>query len=249
MPYDEMQLENLLICLKCGSRYDSPIILPCGNLICQRCISNIQKLVDCLNGSEFHCQICNQFHEFPPSNHFPTCHQIARFLIQQPQPPQKSKEAKSEPLRSNNINLNLNELNLVDGDFTEFFARLRDTLNSTCEISIQKILDLKKLMHAEIVDYQKECERSHTLIGKYEGLDPEQFHCEWIEKIQSIETMKDTNLSLEDELREKLESEKNRFEEYILENRLLKFSNAVKVLENSFLENFITKKLKEKKIK
>lgn len=84
MLYEEAQLDSVLLCPKCHLKHDTPKCLPCGNIICQRCINDIQNLLDQIGHTEFHCQICSEFHEFPSSQSFPTCHQVATLLTKLP---------------------------------------------------------------------------------------------------------------------------------------------------------------------
>ncbi len=249
MLYDEYDLESLFNCLKCGQRYDLPIILPCGYLICQRCIIEIQKLVECLNEPEFHCQLCNNFHEFQSSAPFPTCHQIASFLTHKPGSPKNEKSTHpQDELPSLDFENDLNEFNIIDGDLTVFFDKLKSSLNYKCESSIEKIVNLKYLMLSEIDECQKECESSNELIED-EKLSPRNLYYEWQKKLLSFETFNDAVSSFMEKFKEKLEAENSRFKEFILEKKLLEVTKILEDIQNDFFESFEAKKLKDHKIR
>jgi hypothetical protein len=109
MFYEEEQLNTKLCCPNCSKRFDEPLLLPCANIICQRCVTSIKgSLGPHLN--RFPCPLCNDYHDFPTSS-FPICKPVKDILNQQPK--EVYRGILAEKLKSNltDLRLKVNELN------------------------------------------------------------------------------------------------------------------------------------------
>ena len=62
MFYDEEDVLDILLCQKCQSKYDEPLMLPCGETICLTCI-NTDKEKN--NSNKIECYFCKEFHPIP----------------------------------------------------------------------------------------------------------------------------------------------------------------------------------------
>ena len=71
MFYDENEINNTLNCPMCEIRYEEPKQLPCGQIICNYCVSKLDK--------EFNCSFCLKNHQIPTES-FPTCDLISKLL-------------------------------------------------------------------------------------------------------------------------------------------------------------------------
>ena len=65
--------EDLTICLNCNKIFIEPKILPCGNIICEKCIFEIKKTTKI---KLFNCLFCAQEHKI---DDLPTCQEIKKF--------------------------------------------------------------------------------------------------------------------------------------------------------------------------
>ncbi len=74
MFYDTNQVKNVLICKNCESNMDLPKSLPCGEVMCSHCESNIQ-----MNGNKFDCSLCQNKHDMPRDG-LPICKPLLQIL-------------------------------------------------------------------------------------------------------------------------------------------------------------------------
>ena len=71
-------LKNVLICNYCNSVFDSPLILPCSETICERHVEEF-KTKDSSNIGKINCFFCNEEHEIP-RNGFPKDKSMKKLL-------------------------------------------------------------------------------------------------------------------------------------------------------------------------
>ena len=65
MFYDHNQVEDLLNCVHCGERYDTPLLLPCWKTICSQCVNN-RTQIDSDGVEKLTCPFCcDTIHEIP----------------------------------------------------------------------------------------------------------------------------------------------------------------------------------------
>ncbi len=65
--------EDLTVCLNCDKKFIEPKVLPCGNIICENCVFEINKTPR----KVFNCLFCAQEHNMVDD--MPTCQQIKKF--------------------------------------------------------------------------------------------------------------------------------------------------------------------------
>ena len=126
MFYEEEQLNKKLICPHCSKRFDEPLLLPCANLICQRCITSIKHTLSS-KFNRFPCPLCNDYHDFPTSQ-FPVCKPVKDILDQQPKEVYRGILAEKLKLNLNDIRIKINELNgdINDGNLEKKNCRKND---------------------------------------------------------------------------------------------------------------------------
>ena len=71
MFYEENLIDEHLKCLICLKRLHDPVSLPCGEIVCQKCIDDyIEEHSEKSNNNQFKCCACDEEHSIP-ENGFP----------------------------------------------------------------------------------------------------------------------------------------------------------------------------------
>jgi C4-type Zn-finger protein len=65
MFYQDKEIDDIIRCPICQSRFQDPRILPCGSSMCHKCIGLLEKK----EKKEINCPICKQTH-LTPTNGF-----------------------------------------------------------------------------------------------------------------------------------------------------------------------------------
>ena len=159
MFYEEEQLSKKLVCPNCNRRFDEPKMLPCANLICQRCIETISETLGS-HLSKFTCPLCGDYHDFPSNKSFPVCKPIKELLSQQPREVYRGAHAESLKLILNQVRTNASEL---DGDINaslnqikQRFQLLRKEVNQATESAYKHIKESNLTMIKEIDEYESQ---------------------------------------------------------------------------------------------
>jgi hypothetical protein len=118
MFYEEEQLSKRLNCPNCDKRFDEPMLLPCANLICQRCVTSFKQTLSS-HTNRFPCPLCHDYHDFPASN-FPVCKPVKDILNQQPKEVYRGILAEKLKANLNDIREKINDLNsdINEGSFS-----------------------------------------------------------------------------------------------------------------------------------
>lgn len=91
MFYEQSQIRSNLVCRNCKQTYDEPKLLPCGETICNNCITLLirknQEEKPCIK-----CVFCEDFHPVP-ENGFTTNKLILKLLNEQPSEVYRGKNA------------------------------------------------------------------------------------------------------------------------------------------------------------
>ena len=159
MFYEEKQLNENLACPRCLERYDEPKMLPCANVICQRCVLSIRNAVS-KRDTKFVCPMCKGKHEFPKKNEsFPTCKQISNFLAQSPMQVYRGEQV--EALKSN-MNIVFNKLNRYQAfeptdALHKHCNQLRAQLGESLSATLQFVNELNESLLNKINTYEQEC--------------------------------------------------------------------------------------------
>ena len=75
------ELSDLLICPNCSGAYDEPKVLPCGQIVCTKCIAIILYRIN-KTCKEFKCLLCTDYHKLPVGTkmEFPTCEPLLKLV-------------------------------------------------------------------------------------------------------------------------------------------------------------------------
>lgn len=230
--YEESQLEKLLYCSKCRDRFDEPRILPCGNLICQRCIQDIQNLVGILDDSEFHCQICSHFHDFPKIKSFPLCQQVVEFLSIEPK--QTPHNYVYITLKSIEDKLNQLDKDEVDShEINDYLLKLQAHVIKITNETIDKITTLKSSILSDLNTYQSKYLELNKQLDKFNSgsnlTEIKRLHSELKTSINSVvinDNMNDLN-DLIKVVKEMVEREMERYEKFVFSSEVLEHGKSL----------------------
>ncbi len=68
------RMDDLILCPRCRSVFNSPRLLPCGETLCNNCITRQA------NSSVIKCIMCDKMHEIPAKNGFPINKQTLKLI-------------------------------------------------------------------------------------------------------------------------------------------------------------------------
>lgn len=134
MFYEEIQINENLICDICKKVFDEPRILPCGETFCSKCIHLMAKPKGTTDTENFLlCSACSEMHPVPKTG-FPLNKQIIRLINQKPKV--FNRGAQAETLKTNLVQIT-NELN----EFNQKIKSKTDIIKDYCE-NIKSDVDL-----------------------------------------------------------------------------------------------------------
>jgi len=184
--------KEVLDCQNCHKRYDEPKMLPCGNTICSTCVktyllnkkekkkvqpqnSNSKKKPNTFEtlSNEFKCLMCEENHEFPLNNSFPTNQVILKMLNKDQQLFNFGESAAKlknyvESIQENK--LELQELTLGAKSFIEEYCiKIRKDIDLSTDKEIGRIYkrqeelcgETRKYEHQTIDAYERNKEKIH----------------------------------------------------------------------------------------
>ncbi|CAF0898811.1 unnamed protein product [Brachionus calyciflorus] len=140
-------------CLNCKLDYDLPLVLPCGDSICLRCLQKQTR------NSQFNCVFCHQVH-LVPKNGFPLNKCLAKFV--------KSLDNLYRGPIFQDYKLNLEKIEDLKHDISKLFPSAvgktmkycSETINEidlAADKQIQAIKDQREFLVSEVDSYKTEC--------------------------------------------------------------------------------------------
>lgn len=144
--------------------YDKPRLLPCGQSLCDYCISIIE------NPHEFICKFCKLIHQIP-ANGFPINEVLSQKLTNKfaKQSPKEAEELKS---KLNDVETELKQIEfiLANGDcvIKEHCCELRREVQLAKELKIERINEMFNVMIHKIDELEKESLNFYSKMNKNE---------------------------------------------------------------------------------
>jgi hypothetical protein len=163
MFYEESDIEELLKCQKCKTKYVEPRCLPCSESICSNCLEKlIEEQSAHLNG-KLKCCFCDEEHDMPDAAEigFPISKNLVRLLEKKPHDVYRGKlveEFKSHLRIIKNEIESLKE-NLENGkdNIRDRCALLKHQILMRVESLVDHINKESNEMQQEIDKYEKQC--------------------------------------------------------------------------------------------
>ena len=166
MFYEQNQIDENLICPNCNEKFIEPKMLPCGETICNNCITVITKN----KKDEFECPLCEEKHDLPSNKNFPTNKTVLKILKKQPKEIEHSDLIKNFKKSLNLMVEKVNEYeNIVNDNGTDRINShcfdLRQEVDLATEKLIDQIQDEREKLLKEINDF--EADRIKQLLGNF----------------------------------------------------------------------------------
>ena len=252
MFYDQNQILNILNCSKCLKEFDEPRLLPCGNTVCNNCITILTRSRNPM-AKYFECAMCLDEHVMPIKG-FPINKSLLKLLEQKPKQVYRGKlveefEANLESIRAKNQQLEF-DLNNADDKIKEHCMNLRCQVHAAADIAILKINELSDSMFAEINEYERECIRSFQLhqVKEFNALKIERFK----QRIVKVDTFYKKwsaylkNVQLDEEavteanklalkFDKKANEDNHQMKKFIYGNKVIEFEKSTKVIETNLI--------------
>ncbi|CAF0728015.1 unnamed protein product [Brachionus calyciflorus] len=219
----------------CSQIFESPIILPCGETICLKCIP--------ANINQHNCKFCHRIHEIPREGLIKNI-LAEKVALSYQSRPRISKEVDD---KINLIKARLdelkNELENSEYNIMSYCANIIKEIDSTYNSKIDQIKNLKNELIGNVVEYEKSC-----LIS----LDScRQDHLNLIEKInfEIQESANDLNQDSDsviknlENLKSKLSIEKFLLNSFKFNFLIFEFVKNTNSVDQNFLGKFQTRKL------
>lgn len=248
MFYDEAEINDILICPQCDTRYEEAKILPCGKAVCSYCIQKLNK--------EFQCSFCSKTH-VASNEGYPTCDIISRLLSIKSNEIFRGDKVHSLKTNLNDIQKAINELSYsIDHGvdcIKEHCLNLRVDVQLATESIIKEVNEKSEQILLQINQYEteriKDFEETRTnekkagFIEMVEEL--KQFHSEWDDYIKEFmisesEVIKANRLALD--LKSKSMREKAKLQNFNFNGHYLKYIKNEQNLEKNILGSLFSTK-------
>ena len=145
---------NYLVCQVCSKYYLNPIILPCGNNICEE---HVEKKLKSNSSKIYKCDICFKEHETSENGYI-----INRILINMMNDnihlSEESKQKKTLIEELNNVKKDIDSITKdPEGFIYTYFAKETNKIDLKRETLIEKINDISEEMIETIKQLEKDC--------------------------------------------------------------------------------------------
>ena len=238
MFYEEKQIKKILNCEKCEKQFQIPYILPCGQIVCNKCILSFNKNTK--------CNLCLNDHEATIS--YPICRPLLDLKTQEAIDINNTHSSKLLQQNLNSIQAQLNdlkyELNNSHAILKQHFASLRNEIQLSSEAMIKNInLNCDSLLN-KIDETEQEFgkileSKSPEFYEKFRK-DLEEismFHAKWNNYLEQTPQI-DYNLIIQGNssanyLRKILDKKRLQLNNFIFDNHIIKFKKSnLKINEN-----------------
>jgi hypothetical protein len=156
MFYTEAQVALKTKCSVCGKTFEDPRSLPCGECICNKCITN--KV-----GSVYECLFCNMRHTIPDDG-FPICKIMEYFVKEKPMGEFKCKaidRLESELIElKDKMNTLSSKMHLSVESISEHCEVVRNQIEIKTESIMLKIESCKEKLLQDVDDYEMRCKEA-----------------------------------------------------------------------------------------
>ena len=159
MFFEQNQILTVLNCSKCTKEYDEPRMLPCGNTVCNDCITAL-TISKNPNTNMFDCAMCLDEHLIPVKG-FPLNKSLMTLIGQKPKEVYRGKVVEEFKLNLESIYNKKDKLksDLNNGEDTikQHCMNLRCDVHASADTAILRINELTDSMIEEINKYEVEC--------------------------------------------------------------------------------------------
>lgn len=253
MFYEESDINEVLTCPKCNQRYIDPRVLPCGESICFKCISNIDKE----SSNVIKCTYCSNFH-YIPTEGFPKNIKLCKIIEKKSNEVYRGKAAQTLKCDLNEMSVKIkflnNDLEMGIEQLKEYCDIIRKDIEQVKENIVQTIEKyhdefIKKINMYQDASVENLMKESESRVYTYKLINETKYFIErWGSYLKKpfIDDVQITSASLQakkyivDLEKEIAQSQRN----YLNEN-LLKFYknlnsvNPIAIKLNQILEDFI----------
>ena len=192
MFFEQNQILTVLNCAKCLKEFDEPRLLPCGNTVCNNCITSLTVAKN-PNTNIFDCAMCLEEHLLPAKG-FPLNKSLLTLIEQKPKEVYRGRvvEEFKQNLEAiyNKNELLKSDLNNGEDTIKQHCMNLRCEVHASADTAILRINELTDSMIDEINIYEKECissfqtGRGDTKLVEQQSFEKtidqiDQFHKEW----------------------------------------------------------------------
>jgi WD40 repeat protein len=145
-----MEKSDIFICDECEKYFDKPILLPCGNSMCEHHVDISKK--------SYNCKLCDQEHQIP-ENGFAINKRIHRMINVNWHLSGKQKFAKKiyDEIASLLIDYELNQLVDPNNYIFEYFANIRKQIDLHYEFLIENIKNKHLALIEDLKNEEKNC--------------------------------------------------------------------------------------------
>lgn len=238
MFYEEKQIKKALNCEKCQRKFQIPYVLPCGRIICNRCLLSLDKNTK--------CNFCSNHHN--SSATYPICRPLLDLLTEEPIDVNNTHSSKLLKQNLKAIQSQLNDLNYELNNrqaiLQQHFASLRNEIqvssenliknvNLNCDLLLNKIDDTEQ--HYMKVLQSKSSEFFESFAKDLDEIST--FHSKWNDYLEQTAQI-DNNLIIQGNssanyLRKILEKKRGQLNNFIFDNNIIKFKKSnSKINEN-----------------
>lgn len=202
MFYREDEINNELLCRKCGKKFDDPRLLSCGETLCNKCILSLVNS----QTNQFECLFCGDNHKL--STELPENKLIQKLVGIKSKPVYRGKEIEKFKLVLANLEKRCSDLKQINqtnsiSEIRNYSDYIRSDIELITESTIQYVNRFYNELIEKVNEYEKECvtniENSGDQFKNFEQLLVEigNFSKHWSEYLKNFEfNLDDINLAL-----------------------------------------------------
>ncbi len=188
--YGKSQIDAHLKCPACGETCYDPRNLPCGECVCQQCITErLETPVHRPYNGSFVCFRCNLMHKMPEGGAFPVCKPMARLVGEKPEDVFRGKNYETLKDYLRQIRDSIDELRKKSNSAVEVIRAhcelARNDIDITAESKIEEVLKRSRELRERVDAYERDCVANYASASTpsdsltREIADHEAFCVEW----------------------------------------------------------------------
>lgn len=237
------------ICNYCNKYYQHPIVLPCGETMCNSHVLEIENHLS-YNSNEFECKFCREKHNIPKEG-FKLNKALFKIMNVNMHLCPNHKKVKTKLDEINEIVNDYETGDLINADnyLFEFFSILKNQLDLQKEIAISQITKSYDESFARLQSFEKECKQNSSKVNRLHlaGLKNTLIK-KWNDQLRTpnLDKQKLDDVSLEiDSSMFSVKSKLNNYKSNLLMNKQCQFEPSN---HSNCFGNLIIRDLKDRKI-
>ena len=245
MFYEENEINELIICPYCKTKYNDPRLMECGDSFCMPCIEILINIGE----KGFKCTECNDFHEMPPKGYLKNL-KLAKLCEKRAVEVSRSKLADEFKAQLDEFKQNVDILRNKNKPCIEIIKEYFDNLRNEVQLSSEELIETIKKYNLDLIEHINAYETNSMLDFNKENKvefdkfinEMDAFHTKWIEyfkqaKLDDNEMIAASNQA--DCYLEQIKKENKQFLVKLFKGDVLKFNKNSTQFKSSLVGSLV----------